>query len=315
MNGQAEREYWQALDGLRFSQEEKERIMNHLMEQQNQEEKRPVKGKRLRPLRAALVAAAVCAALVGTAGAATFVARQARINFFDSHEEAVEAARRDNPGVDNGVCGVDTQDLKDYDEMESLNIERWWNGELGQTLMEEAAGTEQDGWTAKRVFQGQWGNQTYLFHKYKAERLSDLNGLWDVWDTTWLEEHYAFDPETLYAEQMELDGAPSRITLIGEFRGQEGTVFNIQYSWRDDQVLGDQAYLQEGLDHHEVYTTADGVEATIMTATSHSGKTVFWVNAIFGHGDFSMFGNQVEMNELYAILDSLNLSAMLEYAD
>lgn len=314
MNGQAEREYWQALDGLRFSQEEKERIMNHLMEQQNQEEKRPVKGKRLRPLRAALVAAAVCAALVGTAGAATFVARQARINFFDSHEEAVEAARRDNPGVDNGVCGVVTQDLKDYDEMESLNMDDMWNGEPGVTLVEDADGTQADGWTAKRVFQYEWDGKTYLKSRYKAEAPSGYDGLWNGWDTSWLEEHYTPTAGQTLFEQVETEGRPYQAFVLSEFRGQDDTVFNIQYTWMD-RVYGDQYFLGDGLDHHEVYTTADGVEATIMTATSHSGKTVFWVDAIFGHGSFSMFGNEVEMNELYTILDSLNLSAMLEYAD
>lgn len=309
MNRQTEREYRDALDSLQFSDEAKERMMNNLIKQKEQ---KPAKRRGVRPLRAGLIAAAVCAALAVTAGAATLVSRQAKINFFDSYEEALAAARQDEPGVDNGIYGFSTQDLEDYDELESLNMERWWNGELGQTLVEEADGGPEDGWTARRVFQGRFGNQTYLFHKYKAERLSDVNRLWDVWDTTWLEEHYTFAPETLYAEQMELDGAPSRLTLIGEFRGQEGAVFNIQYSWRADLALGDQNYLREGLDHHEVYTTADGVEVTIMTATTNTGKTAFWADAIFGHGNFSMFGNEVEMNELYTILDSLHLSKMLE---
>ena len=309
---QIEREYREALDALCFPGEGKERIMKNLMDQREAALEKPAKRRGARPLRMALAAAAVCAALVVTAGAATFVSRQARINFFDSYEEAADAARRDGPGADNGVIGFLIQDLEDYDEMGGLDMERWWNGEPGQTLVEEADGGPEDGWTARRVFQGRFGDQTYLFHKYKAERLSDLNNLWDVWDTAWLEEHYTFSPETLYAEQMELDGAPDRLTLIGEFRGQGGAVFNIQYSWRAGQALGDQSYLREGLDHHEVYTTADGVEATIMTATTHSGKTAFWVNAIFGYGNFSMFGNEVELDELYPILDSLHLSKMLE---
>ena len=280
--------------------------MKNLMEQKGQ---RYAKRRGVRPLRAGLIAAAVCAALVVTAGAAAFVARQAKINFFDSYEEALAAARQHGF---NGIYGIDTSDLKDYDGLEPLDMERWWNGEPGQTLVEEAGGGPEDGWTARRVFQGRFGNQTYLFRKYKAGRLSDLNGLWDIWDTTWLEGHYTFAPETLYAEQMELDGAPDRLTLIGEFRGQEGAVFNIQYSWVGGQVLGDKNYLREGLDHHEVYTTADGVEVTIMTATTNTGKTAFWADAIFGHGNFSMFGNEVELDELYTILDSLHLSKMLE---
>ena len=49
--------------------------MNKLMEQARQ----PVKGKRLRPLRAALIAAALVVALLGTAGAAQFFGVQ--VNF------------------------------------------------------------------------------------------------------------------------------------------------------------------------------------------------------------------------------------------
>lgn len=78
--GQFEREYRKALDGLRFSGEGKERIMNNLMEQ---EMERPVKGKRLRPMRAALIAAALCLALVGTAFAVTELSRM-RVNWGDS---------------------------------------------------------------------------------------------------------------------------------------------------------------------------------------------------------------------------------------
>lgn len=58
-----ERDYRDALDGLRFSDAGKERIMKNLMEQERQ----PVKGKHFRPMRSALVAACVCLALLGTA--------------------------------------------------------------------------------------------------------------------------------------------------------------------------------------------------------------------------------------------------------
>ena len=66
--GRLEQDYREALDGLRFSDAGKERIMKNLMEQQAGQ---PVKRKRFRPLRTALIAAAVCLALVGTAVAAS----------------------------------------------------------------------------------------------------------------------------------------------------------------------------------------------------------------------------------------------------
>lgn len=63
-NERFEGEYRDALDSLRFSEDGKERIVKNLMEQQAG---RPVKGKRFRPLRAAMIAAALCLALAGTA--------------------------------------------------------------------------------------------------------------------------------------------------------------------------------------------------------------------------------------------------------
>lgn len=63
-----EREYRDALDGLRFSGADKERMMNGLMEA----EKIPVKGKYFRPLRPALIAACLVLALLGTAVAVRY---------------------------------------------------------------------------------------------------------------------------------------------------------------------------------------------------------------------------------------------------
>lgn len=67
-----EREYKNALDEVRFSQEAKERMMKNLMQQ---EERAPAKGRGFRGLRAGLTAACLCLALVGTAFAATAVYR------------------------------------------------------------------------------------------------------------------------------------------------------------------------------------------------------------------------------------------------
>lgn len=61
--GRLEQDYREALDGLRFSEAGKERIAKNLMEQEEQ----PIKAKHFRPMRAALIAACVCLALVGTA--------------------------------------------------------------------------------------------------------------------------------------------------------------------------------------------------------------------------------------------------------
>lgn len=72
--GRFEQEYREALDGLRFSGEEKGRIMTNLM---GQTAETPVKRRGARPLRVVLIAAALCAALVGTAFAASPGLREA----------------------------------------------------------------------------------------------------------------------------------------------------------------------------------------------------------------------------------------------
>lgn len=61
--GRLEQDYREALDSLRFSDAGKERILENLMEHRAE---RPVKRRGGRPLRVALIAAAVCLALVGT---------------------------------------------------------------------------------------------------------------------------------------------------------------------------------------------------------------------------------------------------------
>lgn len=66
---QIEREYRDALDGLRFSGAGKERIMNKLTEQNGQSAE---KRRTFRPLRPALIAAVLCLALVGTAVAVRY---------------------------------------------------------------------------------------------------------------------------------------------------------------------------------------------------------------------------------------------------
>lgn len=75
-------EYRAALDGLRFSEEAKERIRKDMMEQAD------VKRRRFRPLRPALIAAALCAALVGTGFAAAGLSGLRVIDFFNKESRS-----------------------------------------------------------------------------------------------------------------------------------------------------------------------------------------------------------------------------------
>ena len=63
----------------------------------------------------------------------------------------------------------------------------------------------------------------------------------------------------------------------------------------------------------EDYTTADGMEAAIEMNPTVSGKTEFWVTLYTGHHSFSMFGTQMELDDLHRLLDSLDLSRLVGY--
>lgn len=97
MNKQIERDYRDAMDRLWFSQEAKDRMTNNLMEQREQ---KPVNRPGLRPLRAGLIAAAVCVLLVGTAFAAVYqftvqIHSGENHMYYDVYGEAIKYALED----------------------------------------------------------------------------------------------------------------------------------------------------------------------------------------------------------------------------
>ncbi len=305
--GQFEREYREALDGLRFSEEGKERIMNNLMEQ---ESGLSVKVKRLRPLRAALIAAALCLALAGTAFAAAAAARQTKTHYLNTEDDKREMLERelvkegDSVAISGGYAG---QEYKSYAD----KTEDWWNAYGSMPIIGEVMGAEEDGWTKMRMFQREDGS---LQMRYLAERLSGFNSLWmsTPWDVAWLEERYTAVPNTQVAcVTTETEGV--EISLGGEFQGEDGAAFRIS-ARKDIWPHSDTAYqMTSGYDYTELYQTKDGVEVAVMIAASPSGKSVFWAELAAGCNDFTMYGTQLETGEIHDILDSLSLSNLLEY--
>lgn len=95
---------------------------------------------------------------------------------------------------------------------------------------------------------------------------------------------------------------------MGSTGGEDGEIFNLQYVYEKGSEPLEQYRLAEG--YHEYYTTQDGAQAAIQMETSRTGKSLFWVDASMGEIDFSMFGTQVELEEIHTILDSLELSQM-----
>lgn len=307
-----EREYQNALDELRFSQEAKERMMNNLM---NQKEQAPVRQRNFRPLRTGLIAAAVCAALLGTAGAANMIARQTKTYFLENKQDVQrviesEIANNSDKGAPVAV-GIHGGFNSEYDYRSTADgTEEWWNA-YGLTPLEETVGTEEDGWTRMRKFQ----REGFLEQRYLAETLSGFNSLWTDthWDTTWVEERYTSVPNGQTGYIKIRDGIMAKFSLSGEFQGEDGAAFKMDFS-RGDRPHGDSDYrMTTGYDHVEVYQTLDGVEVSIEMGTSNSGKSVFWADFTSGCNYFGMVGTEVELDELHAILDSLDLSNLLEY--
>ena len=96
--------------------------------------------------------------------------------------------------------------------------------------------------------------------------------------------------------------------LVGEYRGEDGQVFNLQYTYQKGSEPADQYQLVDG--YYEYYTTRDGVQAAIQMETSHTGKSMFWVTVYAGEIDFSMTGTQVELEELQSDSDEpIHMSA------
>ena len=136
---QVEREYRDALDGLRFSTEGKERMMKNLMEQQEQ---KPVKRRGIRPLRAGLIAACLCLALVGTAGAAQFLG--ARIDW--QAKDPLVSGSSYGAKVDTACFPADSfpqqiQDMAEQGNLTGKNFKSWAELEefLGQDLPDSVA--------------------------------------------------------------------------------------------------------------------------------------------------------------------------------
>lgn len=315
---QTEREYREALDGLRFSEEAKERMMKNLMEQMGDN---PMKRKKFQPLRTGLIAAAACAALVGTAAAANVLARQASVQYLDreqfdkEYNEYLREHGYSSPQYSDGhYTGMDFRGTSAEDS------EAWWQGP-GGTLVEEKAGTAEDGWTAKRVFQCRGsegrarglGNKEYLETRYRAGHVSDFGGLWDCWDVSWLEEHYDTNPNWTFARTFTHQDTLYFMAVGAEYQGDGDARFNMIYSWDRSYVHEDVFYVAGSKEYEELYTTPDGVVLAIEMDTSSTGKSVFWVSLGGGHSSFDMFGTQMELSDLHELLDSLNLSKLLEY--
>ena len=268
---------------------------------------------RRRPVWGKLLAVAAAAAVLTTTGLAVGVS-QGWVHFFPSEEEVVQAAMA---GAEGDTAGYSVPGRNDYEELQSvgeladLSLESTLSE--GETLVEQVQGTPSDGWTRMQTVEYEEDGRRLWDSDYQADGLTALNTIWNTGlELTWLEAHYTPNPgaglATFHREAGEALAASFYAELIGEYRGEDGQIFNLQYVYEKGSKPLDQYRLAEG--YCEYYTTQDGVQAAIQIETSHTGKSLFWVDVSMGEINFSMFGTQMELEEIRTLLDHLSLAQL-----
>lgn len=301
-----EQEYRRELEQMGPVQMQLKEVLQHV-EQETRIKKAGRKSIR-RVGRTALVAAVVCA-LVTAAGAVGIALSQSRVHFFDNEKDLLEQANA------AGVNGYTVYLGGDYapDALAEEN-RRIWNDYAGGTLVEERQGTQADGWIDMRAFALQNEEDTLRAELYRADKLSDLNGLWTTlsWDVSWLEEHYEAIPGTcLYQTETDLEeDALIYQSFIGGYERADGASFTLSYSWFSQAEQVDQYVLGEGVN----YETQDGVTVAISMVTTKSGQQQFWADLSSGHMRWSMHGAGLTLEEIQEVADHMGLAALCEPA-
>ena len=252
-----------------------------------------------------LILAAILSVLATSAAACL---PQSRILFFPTENAAEQAA---SAGAAGGTAGYSAYGGDDYDEagmLERANFLLETTGE-DETLVALAQGTAADGWSRMRTVAFSLSGIAVQDSYYQADSLSALSRLWDTQlELTWLEQHYEAVPGTHLATlRSEAGGTePFYVSVTGEYRNEQGAVFNLQYGFEEGRSPGEQYRAASG--HCEYYETRDGVTVAIETARSRTGKALFWVTFDSGPVSLSLFGTQLELTEIRALVDSLSLS-------
>ena len=301
--------YQSELDRVRFTEAGKSALTDALLAEQAEPARKRGRGPWMKR---GAIAALAAVLLVGSAAAVGV--SQGWLHFFSSEEEVLQAAMA---GTEDGTAGYGIYGGDDYRELQSIqemaDAAFTWAEEQG-TLVQQAQGTATDGWT--RMWTEEYEEDGRLLWEtyYQSDGLSPLDALWDTGlDLTWLEARYTPVPSGGLAgfrrEAGADDGEAFRAELVGEYQGEDGQIFNLQYTYEKGSAPVDEYQLVED-GYYEYYTTQDGVQTAIQMETSRTGKSMFWVTVSAGEIDFSMTGTQVELEELHAILDSLELSGL-----
>lgn len=296
-------EYRHMMEQIRLTDEEKERIMEHI---ENRRASRGHKhGRRL-------VVLGVAAALMVAAMGAGLAVVQGRMTYFTDREEAENAV-----GPHGYYDNTDGGARYDYAEwylprhikgtIQKPSTAASWHED-----MEYAQGGPEDGWTnlATGLYDSDYDGlvrDTW----YQGDSLSKLSSVWDTGlDMVWLDEHYRAEAEAHYVMTRTPvnEQTPCYVEVVGQYWGDKDQVFSISYMYN---TTYDTPYdFAELTEYYEYYKTQDGVTVPLEMHHSETGKTLFSASLELPNIRFAVGGTQLEIEEIHTLLDNLNLSAL-----
>ena len=263
--------------------------------------------------RVVLIVAAVLALTACTAGAACVVLRQAQYRYFDSGEEAGEAATQASleAGEDTAaVAYLNPGPIEDYPPLEPWDLGLFM-GNMEQVYAHEYGGLE-DGWTEMCAGGHSPTDRIY----YKADALSGLSEFWPVEtpDLEWLDETYTPPGGQCFLDWgSDFMPIASSLNFWGRYSSAEGAPVSLDWTFYREHGVDDTYTVLDGRYQVEEYTTGDGCTVTIEWVTSESGQRQFTAQYGYGYADFSLSGAELEAEEVYELLDHMNLPALAGY--
>lgn len=265
--------------------------------------------RRILVLLAAALALTAC-----TAGAANVVLHQVQYHYFDNGRDAGAAADQaaQEAGRSTAAVGyVDPGPIEDYPPLEPWDLGLFMDN-MEQVYAHQYGGPA-DGWT--EMCAGGHSSTDRIY--YKADALSGLKEFWPVEppDLEWLEETYIPLPGGQCFLDWGSDFMPiaSSLNFWGRYSSAEGAPVSLDWTFYREHGVDDTYTVLNDRYQVEEYTTGDGCTVTIEWVTSDSGQRRFTAQYGCGYADFSMSGAELEPEEVYALLDHMNLSALADY--
>ena len=278
----------------------------------------PKRKKRLDRRIVVLIAAILL--LTACVSAGTVVLRQAKTYYFDTEQEAGQAADQaaQESGASTAAYGVTSGPVEDYPAQEPIDLSSLLSKE---EILEHRMGGPEDSWTEMATSVNDCAKSSF----YLADTLTGLSNFWPVAlpDLAWLEREYTPVPGCQYYCQKEGfgEGINTSIfysfTFSGEYQTKDGAPFSLTWMFfpKIKNPPSDSYMVDETLDKTEEYTTTDGITVTIEWRTSVNGQKQFDAEVDYGFASFQMRGAEMEGEEIYCILDHMNLSALQTYQD